>query len=341
MTSSSKVRVAAAQYAIEHCSAHEELRSKLDRWVAEAAGTGAKLLVFPEFAGMEFAALHDRRVAPDRRSPTRHKLGPLPVMQATRRVEPSLEWETSAVQALLPEFIAIHADLAARHGVYILAGSLPVTGGESGIRNRAYFFSPDGTVGFQDKIVPTLWEREVWCVEGGDQIKIFETAFGPIGIAICYDIEFPLVARLQAEAGARIILTPCCCDSLRGYHRVRVGARARALENQAYVIQSPAVGEAAWSGVIGNTAGAAGIYAPPDLGPQTNGVIAQGSYDTQQWVYADLDLDAIERIRQGGGVIANESEWNAHLRFRQANKGLFESPARGLELAQVRAVANG
>ena len=56
---------------------------------------------------------------------------------------------------------------------------------------------------------------------------------------------------------------------------------------------------------------------------------------------ADLDLDAIERIRQGDGVIANESEWNSHLRFRQANKGLFESPARGLELAQVRAVANG
>jgi predicted amidohydrolase len=333
--STSTVRVAAAQYPVEHSSSRDKLRGKLHRWVAEAAGTGAKLLVFPELAGMEFASLHDRRVTSDRRSPARHKLGPLPVMQATRRKEPSLEWETSAVQALLPDFIAIHADLAARYAVYILAGSLPVCHGESGARNRAYIFAPDGTVGFQDKIVPTRWEREVWGVKSGDHIKTFETTFGPIGIAICYDVEFPLVARLQAEAGARIILTPCCCDSLRGYHRVRVGARARALENQAYVIQSPTVGEAAWSGVIGTTAGSAGIYGPPDLGPEIDGVIAQGSYDAQQWVYADLDLDAIERIRQGDSVIANKTEWDSHLRFRQADKGLFEPATTGLDLAQV------
>jgi predicted amidohydrolase len=341
VTSSSTLRVAAAQYAVEHSSSRDNLSGKLDRWVAEAAGVGAKLLVFPEFAGMEFASLHDRRSAPDRRSPARHKLGPLPVMLATRRNEPSLEWETSAVQALLPDFIAIHADLAVRHAVYILAGSLPVRHGESGVRNRAYFFSPDGTFGFQDKIVPTRWEREVWGVKSGDQIKTFDTAFGPIGIAICYDVEFPLVARLQAEAGARIILTPCCCDSLRGYHRVRVGARARALENQAYVIQSPTVGDAPWSGVLGTTAGAAGIYGPPDLGPEVDGVIAQGPYDAQQWVYADLDLGAIERIRQGDGVIANESEWDSHLKFHQANKGLFEPATAGLDLAQIKVAANG
>ncbi len=324
MNSSQMVRIAAAQYPVDHVASVDELRAKLDRWVAEAAADGAKLLVFPEFAGMEFAALRDRRVIADRRSPARHTLGPLPVMELTRREEPSLEWETAAVQASLPEFMTIHAELATRHAVYILAGSLPVREKRTAVRNRAYFFTPDGTVGFQDKIVPTRWERDVWDVRGGEQIRTIETDFGLIGVAICYDVEFPLVARLQAEAGARIILAPCCCDSLRGYHRVRVGARARALENQAYVIQAPTIGGAAWSGIIGTAVGSAGVYGPPDLGPQVNGVIAQGVCDTPQWVYADLDLGAVDRIRQGKGMIANEEEWESHLRFRQANKVSLE-----------------
>ena len=85
MKPSQIVRVAAAQYPIEHMASIHELRAKLDRWVSEAAADGAKLLVFPEFAGMEFAALRDRRTVADRRSPTRHKLGPLPVVELTRR----------------------------------------------------------------------------------------------------------------------------------------------------------------------------------------------------------------------------------------------------------------
>jgi len=318
----STVRVAAAQYAIDALPRLEQLRGKLQRWVAEAAANGAKLLVFPEFAGMEFASLSDRRATPDRRSPDRHKLGPFPVMPATRRIKPSLDWETSAVQSALHEYFATHADLAMEHGIYILAGSVPVR--DSGdIRNRAYLFAPDGTAGFQDKIVPTRWERDVWGVRGGEQIQTFDTELGPIGIAICYDVEFPLVARLQAEAGARIILTPCCCDSLRGYYRVRVGARARALENQAYVIQSPMIGDAHWSGTIGSSVGSAAIYGPPDLGPKPNGVIAQATSGDPGWVYADLDLGAVDRIRRGGDVIANQEEWNSHLRFQKAIKGQF------------------
>jgi len=335
MTSSSMVRVAAAQYLVEHLSSGADLRAKLDRWVAEAASKGSQLIVFPEFAGMEFASLYDRRATSDRRSSDRHKLGPLPVMVATRRNEPSLDWETAAIQSALPEFMSIHADLAARYAVYILAGTLPVRQDGGGVRNRAYFFTPNGNVGYQDKIVPTRWEREIWGIAGGDQIKTFETSFGPIGVAICYDAEFPLVARLQAEAGARVVLVPCCCDSLRGYHRVRVGARARALESQAYVLQSPTVGMASWSGVIGVTAGSAGVYGPPDLGPAVNGVIAQGPYNTPLWVYAELDLGALDRIRQGGDVIANEVEWQSHLNFNKAHKGSFELVVRPRTAAEA------
>lgn len=320
MTSPQTVRVAAAQYPVHSITEADQLAAKLDRWIAEAAAAGAKLVAFPEFAGMEFASLADRRRVSDRRDLARHKLGPLPVAVATRRKEPSPQWETAAVQAALPKFMEIHAELAARHNVYILAGSLPVLNDPGGIRNRAYFFGPSGHVGHQDKIVPTRWEREVWDVRSGDQIRTQDTDFGPVGIAICYDVEFPMVARLQAEAGARIILAPCCCDSLRGYYRVRVGARARALENQAYVIQTPTVGEAAWSSTIGTCIGAAGIYGPPDLGPNVNGVIAQGVLGQPGWTYADLDLRAVDRIRGNNGAIANAADWDSQFGYQNASQ---------------------
>jgi predicted amidohydrolase len=166
-------------------------------------------------------------------------------------------------------------------------------------------------------MVLTRWEREVWEMRGGDEVRVFDTDFGPVGIDICYDVEFPVIARRQAEANARIILAPCCCDSLRGYYRVRVGARARALENQGYVVQAAAIGNANWLPAIERCAGFAGIYAPPDLGPRENGVIAQGALDRPGWVYADLDLTAIDRIR-GSDVMANVREWNAHMQVGPA-----------------------
>ena len=312
------IRVATAQYAPDRLASVDEFKAKLERWVGGAARNGANLLVFPEFFGMEIATIGDRRKGPDRRSPDRHTAGPLLVTPVTRRKEQSLAWETDTVQTLLPDFTAALSDLAARYRVLILAGSMPVRRGNSELRNRAFFFNADGGMSFQDKIVPTRWERECWGVTGGDEIRVFETDFGPIGVTVCYDVEFPLIARLQAQAGARMVLVPCCADSARAYHRVRVGARARALENQAYVIQSPQIGKAPWSQILTVAVGSAGVYAPPDLGPNVDGVIVQGSGQNSEWIYADLDLSTIDRLRKGESVIANEEEWNSHLVFAHA-----------------------
>jgi len=322
---SSVVRVASAQYAADKLETMVDFRQKLDRWVAEAAGMGAKLLVFPEFFGMEIASIADQRKAPDRRSPDRHTAGPLKVTPVCRREKPSLAWETEAVQTLMPDFIAVCSELAAKYSVFMLSGSMPVRRTNSELRNRAYFFSANGGMGFQDKMVPVRWEREVWGITPGDRVNVFDTDFGPIGVTICYDTEFPLIARLQAEAGTRIILVPCCADSARGFHRVRVGARARALENQAYVMHSPFVGEASWSQILTTGVGTAGIYAPPDLGPDVNGVVAQAKNDKPQWVYADLDLGALDRLRRGDGMIANKEEWDTHLAFGEVTKVAYES----------------
>lgn len=330
-----KVRVASAQYRIEPFNTWQALEAHLSRWVEEASLNGARLLMFPEYASLEMAGLPDCRRG-QRRSPDRHLLGPLPVRPTERRQGLSLIWATDVIQPLIPDYLSLFSTLAARHGAYILAGSMPVRHPDQSLTNRAFLFAPDGRMAWQDKMVLSRWEREVWKMRGGAEVRVLESEFGPIGIDICYDIEFPIVARRQAEAGARILLAPCCCDSLRGYYRVRVGARARALENQAYVIQSPAIGNADWLAEFDRLVGFAGVYGPPDLGPRESGVFAQGVNESPGWIYADLDLAAIDRIR-GDAIIANETEWAAHLTIGDAVRGSFaavDCQARELAAAE-------
>ena len=96
----------------------------------------------------------------------------------------------------------------------------------------------------------TRFEAEEWSVTRGNGPKVFDTALGRIGVSICYDSEFPLHVRAQVTAGARLILIPSCTSTPAGFNRVRLSARARAVENQCYTAVVPLVGTAAWAGSI-------------------------------------------------------------------------------------------
>jgi predicted amidohydrolase len=278
------VRVAAAQYPIDAIASWDDYADKIARWVGEAAGHGAQLLVFPEYGAMELA----RSFAPE--------------------VWSDLQQSIDFVGAMRGKIDALHAHLAEEHGVHIVAASLPERDEEGIAHNVARVVSPKGRVAEQRKLMMTRFEREQWHVAGGDEINVFKTRVGTFGVAICYDSEFPLVARAMSEAGASMILVPSCTDSAHGYHRVRVGAQARALENQCYVVQSPTVGEAPWSPAVDLNVGAAGVFGPPDLGFPEDGVVAMGAMNEPQWLYADLDLGAVARVRREGKVF-NDAHW--------------------------------
>jgi predicted amidohydrolase len=180
-------------------------------------------------------------------------------------------------------------------------------------RNRCFLFRPDGDSEFQDKLQMTRFENEQWFIAAGDEIKTFDTEFGRIGIDICYDSEFPMIARKQVEQGADLILVPSCTDTTAGYWRVRIGCQARALENQCYVVQSPTVGLAPWSEAVDVNIGAAAVYTPVDYGYPDNGVLAIGELNQTQWVYADIDLGSIAKVRQTGQVF-NYRDWAGQFR---------------------------
>jgi predicted amidohydrolase len=167
--------------------------------------------------------------------------------------------------------------------------------------------TPAGQVGEQEKMIMTPFERE-WGVSGGTPLRVFETALGKIAVTICYDSEFPLLARAAAEAGAEILLVPSCTERVSGYHRVRTGAAARALENTIASVMSPTVGDALWSPAVDHNVGAAGIFVPSEQGVADDGTLAAGTLNAAQWVTAKIDIAALRRLRTSGEM-RNFADW--------------------------------
>jgi len=282
------LKIALAQYPIGQFASFADWQANAASWVAEGAATGATLLVFPEYGAMELTSLLP------------------PELQA------DLTAQIPALGRFHDAFVAVYADLSRKHGLYIVAPSLPVEV-EGEIRNRAWLLSPSGGAGFQDKRQMTRFEKEHWGVTGGDALKMFDIGAAKIGIAICYDIEFPLIANALSEAGADLILAPSCTDTMAGANRVHVGARARALENQVYVALSPTVGEAPWSPAVDENHGWAAIYATPDRGFPDDGILAKGELDEPGWITADLDFGQLRAARDMAQVCTRK-DWDSQSR---------------------------
>ncbi|WP_170373405.1 carbon-nitrogen hydrolase family protein [Ruegeria arenilitoris] len=276
------MRIATAAYNLDWLDSWAQYEDKLDAWVSKAAGQGAKLLVFPEYGAMELSTLAGAEVAGD------------------------LERSIQAVSERMEDVQILHRRLSAEYNVYILGASAPVQAGPVRPVNRAEFYAPSGAQDHQDKQIMTRFEREDWDIAPGGPLKIFETALGRIGVLICYDSEFPLLGRALSEAD--VILVPSCTEALSGYWRVRIGAMARALENQCVTVMASLVGNNDWSQSVDTNTGTGGVFGPPDKGFPQTGVLAEGVLNQPGWTYADVDLSAIAEVRADGHVL-NRSHW--------------------------------
>ncbi|MFW2542091.1 carbon-nitrogen hydrolase family protein [Primorskyibacter sp. 2E107] len=278
------MKIATAAYPPSFLTSWKDYADKLTDWTRSAAGDGADLLVFPEYGALELATLD----------------GPDAALDLERCIQ--------ATNARIPDADALHADLAAKFGVHILAASAPVLDESLAPRpvNRARLFTPTGAMGIQDKQIMTRFEREDWDIVPGGPLRLFDTALGRIGILICYDSEFPLLGRALAEAD--ILLIPSVTEALAGHSRVRIGARARALENQCVTAMASLVGAAPWSEVIDISVGRGGLFGPPDTGFPPTGILASGALNTPGWTMADVDPEAIRTVRRDG-VVLNHAHW--------------------------------
>ncbi|OAE43452.1 carbon-nitrogen hydrolase family protein [Agrobacterium tumefaciens] len=281
-------RLAASQYAIELIETWEAYAAHFSAIVREAKGKGAELLLLPEYSAMVLTG----QLPPDARS--------------------DLHRSIEEIQPLIPSWVELCEELARQHQILFQPGSAPVKDPDGKFRNRAWLFGPDGLIGYQDKQIMTRFEREQWNIHAGvEGLKAFDTPIGRLGILICYDNEFPMLGRRLAELGAELVLAPSCTDTLAGAYRVRIGAQARALENQYAVLSSPTAGEAPWSPAVDENRGRAALYVPSDYGMPASGIIAESESDavTQSTLLiADIDLAAVARLRTEGQV-ATRRDW--------------------------------
>jgi predicted amidohydrolase len=205
----------------------------------------------------------------------------------------------------------LFADLAHRHGLHILAGTHWQPSPE-GPRNAAWFFTPDGRRFVFAKRRATPAEEAMGLVTG-DEMAIVRV--GPVrtGILICYDVEFPDLARELADAGCDILLVPSLALNERGYWRVHLSSRVRALENQVYVVMSTnqtRLGVPTERPLEGH--GRSGIFGPIDNRTRLkDGVVAMADSDGDRLVVAELDLQVLAASRETSEAPLRR-HWNAY-----------------------------
>jgi len=274
------MKIAVAKYTIQAPATFDVFAQRQRRLLGEMAAAGVRIAVLPEYLSLELAAGFDRETRSD------------------------LARSLAAIQRRRDDWLGLFTDLAHETGMHIQAGTFLLQTTNAPVpryRNRADLFTADGRYLWQDKLQLTGFEKNAGMIEPGDALKVFELDGIRVGIAVCYDSEFPLPVRAQREAGMRLLLVPSCTDTAAGATRVRTGCLARALENRCYVAQSVTAGEADWSPALDVNTGEAGIYAPMDAGFPADGVLVQ-TQGEQECALAEIDPALFETSRVSAQV---------------------------------------
>lgn len=137
----------------------------------------------------------------------------------------------------------VMSDAARENGLYLVAGSMPETD-QGRCYNTSYVFGPDGKqIGkhrkmhlFDIDIEGGQYFQESDTLTPGEQVTVFDTPFGKMGVAICYDFRFPELARLMVLDGARILIVPAAFNMTTGPRHWQLMFRSRAVDNQAFTI---------------------------------------------------------------------------------------------------------
>lgn len=241
-----------------------------DRLVRAAADAGAQLVVLPE-----------KWVA----------LGPGAVLreQAQTLDGPAMTWARA---------------IAAERGIDLLAGSFSERiDGQERLSNTSAHIGPDGEIRalyrkvhmFDVEVDGTVY-RESEHEQGGGELVVTATAQGAeVGMSVCYDLRFPELYRALAVAGARILVVPAAFTLATTREHWEPLLRARAIEDQCFVVAANQIGEHA----PGLRSGGRSMIVDPW------GVVLATAPDTETVVTADLDLDRQAAIRRTLPSLAN------------------------------------
>lgn len=269
-----RVRVCAGQYLMRPIKTWEEFERSVEFFATTADAYHCHFLLLPELFTVQL-------------------LSTMPLDWDARRA--ALE-----LAAMADRLSDMFRRLAQQYSLYIIGGSTPVMR-EGVLYNSAHLFTPSGRVYTQDKLHITPWERDLWGVRPGSEAKVFDTPLGRIAIQICYDIEFPEMARLLTLAGAELIFVPFSTDEKKAYYRVRYTAQARAVENYIYVVIAGNVGNLPSRHYLLNY-GQAAVFTPSDFAFPLKATASEADPNVETVVIAELDLTSLAMQRELGSV---------------------------------------
>jgi predicted amidohydrolase len=273
-----RIRVASLQYYIRPVQSFGQFVDQVEALVDTAADYKCRLLVFPEYFTVQLLTLGN--------------------------VKRPIEEQVRDLAAQVPAYVELMQRMARKHRIYIAGGTIPVLDDSNdAVYNQAFFFGPDGAYGVQGKLHMTRFENEEWRVKPRAGLRVFDTDFGKVAIAICYDVEFPEIARAAAWLDAHILLVPSCTDDRQGFLRVKYCAQARAIENQMYVVVSHTVGSLPMVPAVHLNYGQASILTPSDFPFSRDGVLAEGNPNQEMMVIGELNLRTIQESRSTGTVL--------------------------------------
>lgn len=236
----------------------EETLNKAERMIREAAANGADFAVLPEMFNCPYSRKYFRSFA-------------------------AVGHEST---------VAILSALAKELGIYIVGGSVPES--EDGkLYNTCFIFDRVGRqIACHRKIhlfdCDALNVHESHSFSPGNEITVFDTEFGTMGCAICFDVRFPELFRAMAERGAKLIFLPAQFNTYTGPAAWELLIRSRATDNQMFVVGAEA---ARYEGFSYECWGHSMVADP--FGAK----IAECD-ETEQILYVDVDLSKTEKARE-------------------------------------------
>jgi predicted amidohydrolase/GNAT superfamily N-acetyltransferase len=273
-TKKSVVRLGLIQWQMRPYKDLDALLKQAEYFIDAVAGYRSDFALFPEFFNAPLMADVNHLKTPD----------------AIRE----LAKHTEAIVAKFSEF-------SITYNINIISGSMPEMK-DGRLYNVGYLCRRDGTLERYEKLHVTPDEAKVWGMQGGSQIKAFDTDCGKIGVLICYDSEFPELSRLLADEGMDILFVPFLTDTQNGYSRVRHCSQARAIENECYVAIAGSVGNLPNVENMDIQFAQSMVFTPCDFSFPTNGIKAEATPNTEMILIADVDIDLLRELNQFGAV---------------------------------------
>lgn len=284
------VRLGLIQWQMRPYNNLDELMQQAEYFIDAVSGYRSDFALFPEFFNAPLMAENNH----------------LPESEAIRELSKHTE-----------NIVQKFSELAISYNINVITGSMPEIKDDL-LYNVGYLCKRDGSTERYEKLHVTPDEAKVWGMQGGTELKTFDTDCGKIGILICYDSEFPELSRLLADEGMDILFVPFLTDTQNGYSRVRHCAQARAIENECYVAIAGSVGNLPKVHNMDIQFAQSMVFTPCDFSFPANGIKAEATTNTEMILIADVDIDLLRELNQFGSV----------KNLRDRRKDLFELKKR-------------